>query len=179
MVKDQDNIHIYGGDGDTVWLAPLGTTLPTGLAAPGSGFEDVGYLGEDGIDFNREADVEEFRVHQAGKVVRKKVTSSSKNIVFRAVEDNEVVEGIVDKVVSSTTATGVTTTVLSDATEVQVRAAVIDLYDGGYMTRYVIPRFEVVASGTETWSNASITERECTGTIIGNYTRITGPVPAP
>ena len=29
MAKDQDAIHIYGSDDDTIWLAPLGTTLPT------------------------------------------------------------------------------------------------------------------------------------------------------
>jgi hypothetical protein len=179
MAKDQDNIHVYGSEDDTVWLAPLGSTLPTGLAAPDVAFEDVGYLGEDGIDHGRDADVQEFRVHQAGKVVRKKVTSSTKTIVFRAVEDNDVVASIADNVVSSTTTTGVTTRVLSDAAEVSVRACVVDLIDGDYMKRLVIPRLEIVVTGTQTFANSSMTELECEGTIIGNYTEITGPVPTP
>jgi hypothetical protein len=179
MAKDQDNIHVYGSEDDTVWLAPLGSTLPTGLAAPDAAFEDVGYLGEDGIDHGRDADVQEFRVHQAGKVVRKKVTSSTKTIVFRAVEDNDVVASIADNVVSSTTTTGVTTRVLSDAAEVSVRACVVDLIDGDYMKRLVIPRLEIVVTGTQTFANSSMTELECEGTIIGNYTEITGPVPTP
>ncbi|MGB2557733.1 hypothetical protein [Cellulosimicrobium cellulans] len=178
MAKDVDNIHVYGSDDDTVWLAPLGSTLPTTLAAPDAAFEDVGYLGEDGIDHGRDADVQEFRVHQAGKVVRKKVTSSTKTIVFRAVEDNDVVAGIADNVISSTTATGVTTRVLSDAAQVAVRACVIDLIDDGYMKRLVIPRLEIVVTGTQTFSNSSYSELECEGTIVGSYTEIVGPVPA-
>lgn len=178
MVKDADNIHVYGSEDDTVWLAPLGSTLPTTLATPDAAFEDVGYLGEDGIDHGRDADVQEFRVHQAGKVVRKKVTSSTKTIVFRAVEDNDVVAGIADNVISSTTATGVTTRHLSDAAEVAARACAVDLIDNGYMKRIVVPRLEIIVTGTQTFANSSMTELECEGTIIGEYYEITGPVPA-
>jgi hypothetical protein len=177
MVKDQDQIHVFGGDDDTVWLAPLGSTLPTTLAAPDGAFDDVGYLGEDGMGLTRERDISEFRVHQGGKVVKKKITSSKKDVVFRAVEDNPTVRGLIDTIISSAVASGVTTEVISDASEVWVGAAVIDLYDTGYMERYVISRFEVVASGEESWSNSALRERECTGTIIGNYTKISGPPP--
>lgn len=177
MAKDQDNIRIYGSEDDTIYLAPLGTTLPTGLAAPGEAFLDAGYLGEDGIDFNRDVDVAEFRVHQGGKIVRKKVTSSGRSIVFRLVEDNAVADSLSDKVVTGpTVASGVTTTEYSDASEVAIRAAVIDRFDAGIHVRLVIPRFEVTVSGTESWSNSAITEREATGSIIGNYTKIVGPV---
>lgn len=178
MVKDQDNIHVFGGEDDTVWLGELGSTLPTGLAAP-TAQEDAGFLSEDGMTLSRDADVQEFRVHQAGKVVRKKVTSSSKKISFTAVEDNPVVRAIVDKIKSSTTAAGVTTEVISDATEVWVGNAVVDLYDDGHMERYVIPRFEVVSSGEEEWSSSALRSYACEGTIVGDYTRITGPIPAP
>lgn len=177
-MKDQDQIHVFGGDDDTVWLAPLGSTLPTTLAAPDAAFEDVGYLGEDGMGLTRERDVAEFRVHQGGKIVKKKITSSKKDIVFRAVEDNPVVRALIDTIVSSSEALGVTTEVISDGSEIWVGAAVIDLYDTGYMERYVISRFEVVASGEESWSNSSMRERECTGTIIGDYVKMSGEPPA-
>lgn len=175
MAKDQDNIHIYGSEDDTVWLAPLGSTLPTSLAAPDAAFKDVGYLGEDGIDLNRDDSVQQFRAHQGGKVVRKKITESSTTITFRTLEDNETTAALADNVVSSVTATGVTTEVLSSAREVTGYACIVDLYDGGVHKRYVTPRLDVAGGGTETWSNSELTEREFTGEIIGNFTRITGP----
>lgn len=178
MVKDQDNVHVFGGDDDTVWLGPLGSTLPTTLAAPDAAFDDVGFLGEDGMGLTRDVDLAELRVHQGGKIVRKKVTSSKKDVAFRMVEDNEIVKAVVDKIISTATASGVTTEVIADNVEVWVGAAVIDLYDTGYMERYVIPRFEVSVSGEEGWTNSDLREREATGTIIGNYTRISGPPPA-
>lgn len=178
MVKDQDQIHVFGGDDDTVWLGPLGSTLPTGLAPPDPAIEDVGFLGEDGMGLTRDADVTELRVHQGAKVVRKKVTSSKKDVTFRMVEDNSVVRNVIDTVLSSAVALGVTTEEISDSVSVWVGCAVIDLYDTGYMERYVIPRIEVVSSGEEAWSNSALREREAVGTIIGNYTKISGPPPA-
>ncbi|MFJ4107888.1 phage tail tube protein [Oerskovia enterophila] len=175
MAKDQDNIRIYGSEDDTVWLAPLGTTLPTGLAAPGAGFEDVGYLGESGIDLTRDDSVQQFRAHQGGKVVRKKITESSTSFVFRTLEDNETTAKLADNVISSSTATGVTTSVLSSAREVQAYACVVDKFDAGIHERHVIARLEVAGGGTETWSNSELTEREFTGEVIGNFTKIVGP----
>lgn len=178
MVKDQDNIHVFGGDDDTVWLAPLGSTLPTTLAAPDVAFVDAGFLGEDGMGLARDADIAELRVHQGGKIVRKKVTSSKKDITFRLVEDNDLVKSVVDTILSSSVALGVTTETISDGVDIWVGAAVIDLYDTGYMERYVISRFEVGVTGEEPWTNSALREREAVGTIIGNYIRLSGAPPA-
>jgi hypothetical protein len=178
MVKDQDLIHVFGGDDDTVWFGALGSTLPTTLAAPDAAFDDAGFLGEDGMSLTRDADIAELRVHQGGKIVRKKVTSSKKDITVRLVEDNDTVKGIVDNVKSSTVATGVTTEVISGAIVVWVGAMVVDLYDTDYMERYVCSRVEVSVSGEEGWTNSALREREAVATIIGDYTRISGPIPA-
>lgn len=175
--KDVDNIHIFGSEKDTLWLAPLGTTLPVGLAAPGPAFNDVGLNGEAGFDLNREDDVQGFKVHQAGKTVRKKVTSSSTSIVFRTVEENAVTEKLADNIVATATVEGVTTATIAAARKVQAYAAILDLYDDGAMVRRAIPRFEVAGGGTETFSNSAITEREFTGEIIGDHFKISGPDP--
>ena len=177
--KDQDNIHIYGSEDDTLWLAQLGTTLPTGLGDPGDAFNDVGFTGESGFDLNREDDVQAFKVHQAGKTVRKKVTSSSTSLVFRTVEENETTDKLADNIVATETAGLVTTQTISSARKVQTYAAVLDLYDDGIMVRRAIPRFEVAGGGTETFSNSALTEREFTGEIIGDHFKIVGPVPEP
>jgi hypothetical protein len=178
MVKDQDELHVFGGDDDTVWLGPLGSTLPTTLAAPDAALEDVGFLGEDGMGLSREIDVAELRVHQGGAIKRKKVTSSKKDFTFRMVEDNSVVRNVVDTIISTAVASGVTTEVISGSNDVWVGCAVVDLYDGDYMERYCITRIEVTTSGEEPWTNSAFREREAVGTIIGNYTKISGPVPA-
>lgn len=176
MAKDQDNIHVYGSDDDTVWLAPLGTTLPTDLGELAPAFIDVGYISEDGLALERQADVQEFRAHQGAKVVRKKVTASGKKINFAALEDNEITDQLGGDLVSTVTADGVTTQVISDSSKVTVWAAVIDLFDNEVHVRRVIPRYEVVVTGTEEFSNSAMTAKSCEGTIIGNQTKITGPV---
>lgn len=178
MVKDQDLIHVFGGDDDTVWLGALGSTLPTTLATPDAAFDDAGFLGEDGMGLTRDADIAELKVHQGGKIVRKKVTSSKKDIVFRAVEDNETVKGMVDKVNSTTVAAGVTTENISGSIVVWVGAMIVDLYDTDYMERYVCSRVEISVTGEEGWTNAALRERECTATIIGDYVRLSGAPPA-
>lgn len=176
MAKDQDNIRIYGSDDDTVWLAPLGTTLPTDLGDLDPAFEDVGYLSEDGMSLERQADVTEFRAHQGAKVVRKKVTSSGKTFTFRPIEDNETVNALGGDVVSTTTVGDITTTVFSDSSEVTSWACVVDLFDGGVHRRKVIGRLDTSSSGSEDYTNSAITQREVVGTIIGNHTEISGPV---
>lgn len=175
--KDQDNIHIYGSEDDTLWLAPLGSTLPIGLEAPGPAFNDVGYGGEAGFDLNREDDVQKFKVHQGGKTIRKKVTSSSTSLVFRTVEDNEVTDNLADNITATTKNGDVTTQTIASSRKVQAYAAILDLYDDGVMVRRAIPRFEVAGGGTETFSNSAITEREFTGEIIGDHFKSVGPIP--
>ena len=177
MAKDQDNIHVFGGEDDSVYLGELGSSLPTTLAAPTTQ-DDVGFLHEDGMSLNREADVTKFRAHQGAKVVRTKVTSSSKTVSFTALESNEVTKSLVDKIVATVTTSGVTTETISGAVETWVGNAVIDLYDGDYVERYAIPRFEVTVSGEEPWSNSDLRAYSCQGEIIGDYFRISGPVPA-
>ncbi len=177
MVKDQDLINIFGGDADAVWLAPLGSTLPTGLDTPDAAFVEVGYLGSDGLEHNRDTNVERFPAHQGAKIVRAKITEFTREIVFRALENNDLVRGIVDKVESSTTVGEVTTEVLSDSGHMWIGAMVVDLYDSGYMERYVFSRVEIAPGGTETWSNSALREWELTATVVSKPTRLSGPVP--
>lgn len=172
MAKVDENVRIYGGEDDTLWLAPLGTTAPTGLETPGTGFQDVGYFSEAGLDRARDQSVTDFRVHQAGKVVRRKITESSETITFRAVEENDVTTALGENIVSEATATGVRTRTLSTAGVVQVRAGVLDLFDGEIQKRYVYPRLEITGGGTVTWSKDNMVEREFTAAVIGEYFEI-------
>lgn len=178
MAKDQANVNVFGGEDDSVYLGELGSVLPTGLEEP-TNQDDVGFLHEDGMNLAREADVTKFRAHQGGKVVKTKVSSSSKVISFTMIESNAVTKAVVDKIKSTSTAGGITTETISDVVEVAVRNAVIDLYDTDYMERYAIPRIEITVTGEEPWSNSDLRAWACTGEIIGDYFRISGPIPEP
>ncbi|MFB7798933.1 hypothetical protein [Isoptericola sp. NPDC056134] len=179
MAKDYDNVRVYGDEDDAVFLAPLGSTLPTGLAAPDAAFEDVGTLGEGDFKQSREAEVNELLDH-SGQIVAVVVPTSGKTVEFEAIEDNEVVEALANDIISGpTTATGVTTTTYSGKYTPKTRAMVVDKYfvkDGvRYLDRLVVPSARVVVSGDEVWSRENYTAYAATAKIIGQSTRIVGP----
>lgn len=175
MAKDQENIHIFGDENDSIYLDALGSTLPTDLAAVT--LADAGFLHESGLSLTRQADVQKFQPHQGAVVVRTKVTSSSKTIAFTLLEMNDTTRAIVDEVKASSTASGLTTETISGAVRVWVGCSVVDLIDGTYMERLVIPRFEVTVTGEESWSKSDLRAWACQGEIIGDYTRLSGTRP--
>lgn len=173
MAKVDQNVHIFGGEADTLWLGPLGTTAPTTMAAPGIGYQDVGYFGESGIERVRDQSVEDFRAHQGGKIVRTKITESSEKITFKTIEENAVTNALGENITSTATVSTIKTDTLSTAGIIQVRAGVLDLFDGTYQERYIYPRLEISGGGTITWSKDNIVEREFTATVIGAYYKLT------
>lgn len=175
-IMDQDRIRVFGGDDDCVWVAPLGSTLPTDLGDLDPAIEPVGTLGDEGMSLARDVEVQKFRAHQGGKVVRTKVTSSEKKITFVAWEDNDVVADLRDKVLSKTTVGDVTASEISDAVEVKTRAIVVDLYDSDVHVRYACPRVEITTTGDEPWKNSEIAASTFEATIIGSYWKYVGPV---
>lgn len=73
-----------------VYLAPLGTPLPTDSAeALNMAFVNVGYLSEDGITETPDEDVEEIRAWQNGDVVRTVMASHAIRYGFTMIETNE------------------------------------------------------------------------------------------
>lgn len=182
MAKDFDNVRVYGDEDDAVFLAPLGSTLPTTLAAPDAAFEEAGTLGEGDFSMNREAEVNELLDH-SGQVVAVVVPSSSKTINWEMIEDNEVVEALANDITSGpTTVSEVTTTTYSSKYTPKSRAMVIDKYfvraGVRMLDRLVVASARVVVSGDEVWSRENYTAYPATAKIIGQSTRIVGPAPA-
>ena len=170
MAKDRDNVRIYGDDASGVWVADKGTTGPTSLAAPGVGYEEVGWLGEDGVDLDRSEDVSEFKAWQGGSTLRKKVTSQEDTFKFVALEETALTMGLYYKGVTATTATGVDTYVIADQAASDERAWVVDFYDGDVQKRYVVPSGEVTGRATVSHKNSDLTMYEFTVSIYGSYT---------
>ncbi len=169
MAKDRDNVRIYGDDAGGVWVAPKGTTGPTTLAAPSGTFAEVGWLGEDGIDFDRNEDVAEFKAWQGGTLLRKKVTSQDDTFKFVALEETALTLGLYYKGVEPTTASSVDTFAISNQAVSDERAWVVDMVDDTITKRYVVPSGEITARATVPHKNSDLTMYEFTVTIYGAY----------
>ena len=144
--------RIYGDNGTGVWLAPKGTTLPTGLDDPGVGFAAVGWLGDDGISLNIEKEVKKFNALQGGSLVRQKVGTVDHTFKFVCLEDTAIVAGLVyaDQAITVTGSGAAAVARLAVGTNqaraVQ-RAVVVDNVDGDIIDRYVASVVDITFSG--------------------------------
>lgn len=173
-MTDASNARIFGSDLDTIWLAPVGTTMPTTIdAAPGVGFEEVGWLGEDGITESATGSVEKKRGHQGNGVVRTRISEPGTTVAFVALESKALTNGLryheknVDTAVS-----GVRKVTRGPGQKITRRAAVIDLFDADDTTikeRLIIPVLEISPSGDKVANNADISAYPFSGEIIGDY----------
>lgn len=176
MVVNSANARIFGSDDDAVFVGPLGTTLPTGLAAPEAPLEDAGWLGPDGIAIGGDSSVNRFRGHQGARVVRTKMGESSTTFTFQCLETTALTLGLQVNMKAKATASGVTTATVSAGKKVEARAFVIDVYDEDDATihyRYLIPRGEIGERSDFTLGNSDITGYSFTVEVIGDYTIIT------
>ena len=173
MAKVRDNIRIYGDDEGAVFVADKGTTGPTDLTAPGVGFEELGWLSEDGVDLDRNEDVQEFKGWQGGKLLRKKITSVDDTFKFQCLEETAAVLGLYYKgqvpTVTGTGAAAVAKITVTNQAVSDERAWVVDAFDGEVQKRYVVPSGEVTARATISHKNSDMTIYEFTVTVYGDY----------
>ena len=91
---NNDNIQIYGDDLDLVAVAPVGTVLPTGLEELTDAFTDLGWLSEDGVDWDDAYEVADFKGHQGGKTVLKLPTGVSRTFKVQCLEETATTVGL-------------------------------------------------------------------------------------
>ncbi|MTE24828.1 hypothetical protein [Microbacterium sp. ZXX196] len=169
-----DLARLFGSDDDTIYLAPIGSTLPTTIdGAPDAAFIPVGWISEDGIPETATGSVEKIRGHQGAAVVRQYMNETGTQLAFTALESKDLTFGMRYDEVSVTTATGVREATRNPGQKITAYAAVIDLFDRGdtaQKERFVIPRFEVSPNGERTAVNNAIASFPALGEIIGQYT---------
>jgi hypothetical protein len=123
---------IGGGLLDKVWVAPKGTALPASLtAAPNAAFKDFGYLSDAGLEHDPNVDRKEFKAHQGGTIIRRKVTGSGRTWKIVGLEHNKAV---LDLVYPGTVWTDVTTYVkgvIPEGIATVEMAWIIDVFDTG------------------------------------------------
>lgn len=161
MAKTIANIIGFGGDDTAVFVAASDATPPTGLSTPGTGYDDVGWIGPDGINLDWSEDETEFRGHQANTIVKRKITGVNQSFTFQCLEANAVVLGIAFKgtvgVLSGTGDTAAVTYTLDNLTRSDARQWVIDEYgdttiDGDPSSPQIVERW-IIPSGVATISS--------------------------
>ena len=177
---NSDNVRSAGGDLDSVWVGALGAIMPQEIEEPPY-HDNVGWLGEDGIELGHNDNEESFTGHQGGKVVRKKVTTSEDTFKFTSLESTALVYGLTHDIRSRETVAG-TVDVGKQVTRLKVSGAkkpndrrswVVDLWDGDIWERYLIPSGEVGERPTVTASNSGLKMYEFTVTVYGSYEILT------
>lgn len=171
-MKVYENVRVYGDLDSAVYVGAKGTTLPTGLDAPGAGFVELGWLSEDGINENRSEDAQSFRAYQGGTIVRRKKTSVEDSFTFQCLEETAATLGLRYAGATPTVADGVATIKVANQTRSDDRAFVIDVVDGDVTKRYTIG-LASIGTGSVAHSNAAMTVYEFTLTVQGDYDVIT------
>lgn len=174
MTVNSANARIFGSDSDSIYLGPIGSTVPTTIAAaPGAAFEDVGWLHSDGITEAFTGSKSEIRGHQGARVVRTRMETPGTTISFHALESKVQTKSLRYDEKSTATATGVRTTTRGAGQKVSARSAIIDIFDADDVTvkeRWIIPRLEISPDGDRVYANNDIAGFPFIGEIIGDYT---------
>jgi hypothetical protein len=165
--------RIFGSDFDAISLAPVGTTLPTTISgALDDAFEDVGWLHSDGLTETLTGSINRIRGHQGQGVVRTRMTEPGTQIGFHALESKAQTNSLRYHEKAAATVAGVRTVTRGPGQRIQVRAAVIDMFDADddeVQERFIIPRFEISPNGDRTFAGTDISGFPFLGEIIGDY----------
>ena len=86
MAESKQPTHVTVAGTGSVWVAPEGTSIPTGLTDPPSPWLDAGYTSEDGVTLSLSRDQEEINAWQTVDPVRVLITSEPKTIAFELLE---------------------------------------------------------------------------------------------
>lgn len=175
VLTNSDNVRIFGSDIDMVYIAPLGTTLPETLDSLDPAFVPLGWLGDDGIDFDADDDNVEINAHQGGAIVRSKITKAADNITFRALEDTPATNQFVETTEKVTTTADVSRVDFAAGFRNVSVAAVVDLRDDstGVTERRVYSRVDQTERPKWTASNKDAKILEIKVKRIGKSYKLT------
>lgn len=145
MAGDVDNPRIWAGA--DVYVADLGATLPTNTTADWpAAWDALGLLSEDdGITESRDQDSTDHYAY-GSILVRTTRSKQKRTIAVTALEDTDLVFGLVNPGSLSVLSAGDTTRTVV-VPETDPRAFGLEVVDGDIIKRRVIPRGEVTEVG--------------------------------
>lgn len=146
---DSDQI-VVGGTG-TIWVAPVGTSLPdTPSESLNAAFLSLGYTTEDGVKFTDEKTVKEIAAWQSFYPVRRIITARAAKADFTLMEfDYKTLPFAFGGGAWTEPSAGEYLYTPPDPGDIDERAMVIDVVDGLVNWRIVLPK-GMVTSNTET-----------------------------
>lgn len=168
MAKDRTNIRNYGDDTTSVYVAPKGTTGPTGLEAPGAGWSELGWIGNDGVNLDRSMDTEDV-LSIGGTLLKRQVTSMDDTIQVGCLEETAVALGLYYRGAAPTVAAGVAHIAVANQRVTDERAWIFDFFEGAIQKRFVVPAGEVTELDTLAHSKSNPTIYTFTVTLYGDY----------
>lgn len=80
--QSTEELFVAGASGGHVWMAPVGTTPPVGIAVPGTGWVDMGYLSEDGAEITPGVETEKVKVWPLPTTARVITTERTMEVKF-------------------------------------------------------------------------------------------------
>ncbi|MFJ4808489.1 phage tail tube protein [Streptomyces longwoodensis] len=143
MANDADNVRV--GLNGSVYIAQKGTTAPTDLdTAWGSGWVDLGYLSDDGVEMTYSTDTEDVNAWQSLSPVRKILTGVDMTLGFTCIElKTSTVTLYFPSATMTDVSVGVHKLSIPAAPSPDERAIGLEWVDGDIKNRLVIARGEV------------------------------------
>lgn len=172
--SDKDNVNVFNQLGGGVWVAPKGSTLPTDLTTdPASPFEPVGWISEDGVSYELEKNIEDYRAWQGSTLVRRSVTEVTQTWTFACLEGNELVQTLAHSgnagVVSGVAPEAISTRDLTGQNKTVERALVIDAVDSnGTKERWTVSAADISLAGEMVLGNGEVRVYEFTATALAD-----------
>jgi len=153
MALNSQNVRVAVTGG--IYRADLDETLPTSaLSSLGGGFEDLGYISEEGVTQSIARDITNISAWQNGDVVRTVQTSHLVTYSFTLIESkDEVFRTIYGNFTDLGGGEGVSEI---DGSIMDHYVWVLNVIDGSDRIRLVIPDGQVTETGDITWSNGEL-----------------------
>jgi hypothetical protein len=162
-----DDLVRVGVTGD-VYVAPVGTTLPTDVTSPlNAAFAMVGHVSTDALTESLKITSEKIRSWQKKGGVRTVVTEYDWTWQFTLLETSTLTLEMFYGGATSATVGDVTTTTIPNELEVVQKAMVIQIVDGLIITRYAIEVAEISDRGDVAHNGSAATGYDLTVSVVG------------
>lgn len=140
--------QIVVGNSGTLWKAPTGTTLPVSLTTPDAAFLSLGFITEEGPKFNHELTIKEIRAWQQRTAIDRRTDQENVGFELALMEwDAKTIPTALGGTLSSPSA-GVYKLTPAAVGSVSYAAYILDVNDGTYDHRFVLPRASVSGNVT-------------------------------
>lgn len=155
LVAENVRVAVTGA----VMVGPTSAPAPTDADTPPTGFDDLGYISEDGITETRERSTDQLRAWQNADVLREVVTEASISYTFRMVETKAETIALyygsdVDPLTGSVA--------IVPARTGGRKSFIIDVIDGTEFIRIYIPSGEVTEVGDQVYASGEAIGYEVT-----------------